>query len=58
MSEEEFLKLLKKHDWTYQHTDDHTVWQAGNSSWNRIQNLMKMHPELRKVYDKFKEENK
>lgn len=37
----EMLELcLKHHDWYYQYSDDHRVWQAGRSAYARIQSLM------------------
>lgn len=32
----EFIELLQRHDWYYQYSDDHRVWQRGQSQWNRI----------------------
>jgi hypothetical protein len=54
MKETEFLTLLNKHDWTYQHSDDHKAWQAGDRSWKQIQRVMENNPKLRAVFDSFK----
>jgi hypothetical protein len=36
------LKLsLRKHDWYYNYSDDHSYWKAGNASWNNIKNAVK-----------------
>jgi hypothetical protein len=32
MTDEEFYQLCHEHDWTYQFTDDHSVWQRGRDA--------------------------
>lgn len=31
------ISLLNRHDWTYQYSDDHRYWLAGDRSWRRIE---------------------
>lgn len=32
---------LREHDWTYQYSDDHRYWRAGEASWKRILELLR-----------------
>ncbi len=43
---EEFEKLLKRHDWYYQFSDDQSVWRDGHDSEHKIQYL---YDKLKKV---------
>lgn len=54
MSEEEFLKMLKAHDWYYQYSDDHRVWSKGRAESQAIFAAMKANPELGKIYQEYK----
>jgi len=38
---EKFETLLRNHDWTYQHSDDHSKWKAGQATWDQIAHLGK-----------------
>ena len=55
MSKEEFLKLLETHDWWYMMSDDHRYYRKGHSEWQVISNAMSENPELKKVYEEYKE---
>ena len=57
MNEEEFLKLLKAHDWYYMYSDDHSVWRRGQNERDVIMNAMRANPELGKIYQNFTKEN-
>lgn len=35
----EFKRLLKRHDWTYEMSDDHRVWQAGRAARDVLNNM-------------------
>jgi uncharacterized ParB-like nuclease family protein len=50
-TKEDFIKMLKGHDWYYQFSDDHRYWSAGNSQRKAIQAVLKDHPEWRTLYD-------
>ena len=36
MTESEFRELCRAHDLTYAYSDDHTVWQRGRQSLDRV----------------------
>jgi len=36
MTLQEFYDELDKHDWYYEYSDDHGVWNRGQSEWNRL----------------------
>lgn len=39
MTIEEFYKLLEGHDWTYQYSDDFSVWRRGSDRAKQISHL-------------------
>ena len=41
MSLFEFYRLLQRHDWSYNYSDDHRVWQKGMDEANMIQHILK-----------------
>ena len=57
MDKEEFLKVLARHDWFYQYSDDYSVWRRGQEASDRIQGLIQQHPELKEVYTTYVAEN-
>jgi hypothetical protein len=38
---QEFERLLKRHDWTYEYSDDHRVWQAGTAERDELKRMYK-----------------
>jgi len=44
MDFEEFTNLVNKHDLTYEYSDDHSVWQRGQASYDRIKAESKHFP--------------
>jgi len=40
-NEEEYRKTLKAHDWYYNFSDDHRVWQRGLESYKKLTILRK-----------------
>lgn len=34
-----YLLLLENHDWSYEWTDDHAVWQRGAADFRRLKTL-------------------
>lgn len=53
MTPEDFMALLQRHDWFYDYSDDHAVWQKGNGEWLKISKQIVSDPTLRKIYDAF-----
>lgn len=51
----QFWKILRDHDWTYQYSDDHSVWQRGHAELCEIHNIVKEGGE---EYDKLFEDYK
>lgn len=37
----EFWKMLRNHDWTYEYSDDGSVWRRGQKQYDEIQNAVK-----------------
>ncbi len=51
----DYYDELEKHDWFYEMTEDHRVWQLGNRASARIARISKESPEheaLRSAYHK------
>ena len=50
MSPSEFFKLLEKHDWYYQYSDDHRAWEKGSNESKRIQAIAQEIPLFLDMY--------
>ena len=50
---DEYIAKLKSHDWTYDYSDDHRVWQRGVDERNAIRNLQKVIDPDFEVYNKY-----
>lgn len=37
----EYREKLKKHDWAFEYSDDHSVWQRGRQSLGELQQMQK-----------------
>ena len=57
MSEDDYLKLLKAHDWTYQYSDDHGVWRKGSQAAQNLVNLANNDAKLKSLYTDYIEKN-
>ena len=53
MTVEEFEDLLKNHDWYYMYANGE-AYQKGKKESDKIQNLIRQNPELKKIYDEFR----
>ena len=52
----EFYRLLQRHDWSYNFSDDHKVWQKGRDEANMIQHILdgnKRDEKFRNLYDQY-----
>ena len=57
MNLQEFYDLLKRHDWSFQYTDDHRHWQRGRDQLNQIQGILKQNediPRYRSLFDQYR----
>ena len=56
MNKERLLQLdqlMKNHDWYYEMSDEHRVWESGRVERNEIENLMeKLGSEAKKLWKK------
>lgn len=51
---EDFKKMLSRHDWFYNFSDDHRVYTAGLDAENRINRIIATSgPEYRQAHDEF-----
>jgi hypothetical protein len=50
MTTEEFIEMLKKHDWYYQYSDDGSVYRAGDRQYQLIVIAKRGNPLLQKIY--------
>jgi len=49
----DYEKMLKSHDWTYDYSDDHRVWQRGNEQAKAIRRMADILDPDRKIYNKY-----
>lgn len=43
---EDYVALLRAHDWKHVFSDDYTVWSRGKASYEKLLSLAKTHPTL------------
>lgn len=53
---EEYINLLKTHDWYYDFSDDHSVWKAGEAQYKRIMELSKLYDPTREILRQYMKE--
>lgn len=49
----EFYEMLQRHDWFYEFSDDHSVWQRGETSKTKLISISTQTPEHRTLYNGF-----
>lgn len=47
---DEFVNMLKGHDWFYDYSDDHSVWIAGRESANKLSAKALSHEIYAEIY--------
>jgi len=50
---DDYIAKLKAHDWTYQYSDDHSVWQRGSKESDEIRKMGDIVDPDRKIYKKY-----
>ena len=50
---DDYIAKLKRHDWSYDYSDDHSVWQKGVAERDAIRNLQKIIDPDFEVYNKY-----
>lgn len=53
MTLKEFYQELEKHDWYYDMSDDHGVWERGTANKRRLEGIAEESEEHRKLYEGF-----
>ena len=53
MSIEEFFMKLRRHDWFYEYSDDHGVWQRGQAARYELRQLAKENDTFALMYDDY-----
>jgi hypothetical protein len=48
-----YIQRLKSHDWTYEYSDDHSVWQRGSSERSEIRRLSAILDPKREIWNKY-----
>lgn len=48
-----YQRLLAAHDWTYEHSDDHSVWQRGRTERAVLQALAQQLDPDRKLWEEY-----
>ena len=51
-----FWRMLSNHDWTYNYSDDHSVWRRGESQLSAIKEVVKVGgEEYKNLFDEYSE---
>lgn len=50
---QEYWDQLNRHDWYYEYSDDHSVWQRGGAELGRLKALSDLTPEHRALWEGF-----
>jgi hypothetical protein len=50
---QDYIQKLKSHDWTYEYSDDHSVWQRGSSERSEIRRLSAILDPKREIWNKY-----
>lgn len=50
----EFHEMLRRHDWWYMMSDDHSVWQRGSSAESRLISISKESDDHRELWDSWR----
>ena len=45
-----YYDKLEHHDWTYQYSDDYSVWARGQSQFDTIRGLADKHPDFDQLF--------
>ena len=51
MNKREFFNACHNHDWTFEYSDDHRYWVAGNKQQAILRAAINEHPEYQEIYD-------
>ena len=53
MSPADYLDELRRHDWYYNYSDDHSVWTKGRNNAHRLQSIAAEGGILGKIYEDY-----
>ena len=53
MSPADYLDELRRHDWYYNYSDDHSVWTKGRNNAHRLQAIVAEGGILGKIYEDY-----
>lgn len=51
MTLDEYIQALKKHDWYFEWSDDHRMWQAGNAQLKALREAQRQLDPLGTVWN-------
>ena len=54
MNIQEFYGLLEDHDWTFEYSDDHSVWGRGCAEERKIYDAMENNESFKTLYNEYK----
>lgn len=49
----EYWDLCAQADWTFEFSDDHSVWKRGTAEREKLCQLATLHPELTSIFEAF-----
>ena len=50
---EQYVKMLKSHDWTYEYSDDHSVWKRGAEAHTKLRHMANKVDPDREMWNKY-----
>lgn len=56
VTEEEFVRMLKKHDWNWDKAEDRVDWIRGLENEQNLDKIAESSPVLRELFDKYESE--
>jgi len=51
MTDKEYMTMLQNHDWFYDYSDDHRVWQEGVNERQKLRNAFVLDERFKKMYN-------
>lgn len=53
MTKDEYISALKRHDWFYEYSDDHSVWRRGSDERSKLYAACSEHDPDRSIWNQY-----
>lgn len=51
MTKLDFFNELRSHDWTYEYSDDHSVWRRGSAKQSQLKQVAEESPDHKRMFE-------